>query len=1061
MDRFSWAFAAIATLISTSAFAQRFEGYQSAQSVVASSSLSSPYQVAVDGNQNVYIADAGNNRVLMEAPSAGGYSETTIPSSALNGPEGVAVDASGNVYIADSGNGRVLKETLSAGSYTENVVSASAGQRRPIYLAVDRNGVVYVADAGYGSVWVETPTATGGYTETSILWSAYGMGDPEAVAVDGSGDVFVASSGTSPILKGTPSSSGYTVTAISVQYLGTSFSAFGLAVDREGNLFVSDDSANRVIEEIPVSSNYTQTTVDMNLGSPIGLAVDSNENLYVVDSKNNRVVIDTLNQGNFGTVDVSTTAMPISLIFSYEGSAPGNMGNPAVLMQGNSGLDFEDAGTGSCTVNGSSYVYVYGQSCTVNVSFSPKFAGARYGAAVLQDSSGAAVARAYVQGTGLGPQLNFPPGSQNQLLLSGVNAPSAITVDGDGNLYIAEAAKAYDPGNAVVKETWASSGYTESSVAPGLAYPVGVAVDGAGNVFIADQDASAIVEASPSANGYRVTTVLPGMGNVEGVAVDGLGNLYITSNAFGVLKETYVSSTETYTQSTIARGVFGYGIAVDGQGNVYIADSSAGQIYLETPSNGAYTQTTIASNLDLRGIAVDENGNLFVSTQGGILKETLTGTGYVQGNVISGINGYVLGSAVDSSGNVYAASIQGNGIWEADLADAPTLSFAATAFGQTSSDSPKTVTLQNVGNTALEMPIPSAGTNPSISAGFEINGGAAQACPSIGASSTSPGTLAVAASCELSVSFSPIATGTNNGTIAFTYSAPNALASEYVTRNIPLTSTGSQATPTGLLTSSANPSFLSNAVILNAAFSSAAGTPTGTVSFYDGTTLLGQTTLSSGAASYRTSTLSAGQHSISASYEGDTNFAPITTAVLVETIEDFTFAPQGGGTLSATAAPGGSAVYTLPFAPADGSKFPAAISFALAGLPSGAAASFSPSTIQAGAGPTNVTLTIAISNQFTARSRIWPSLALRSPLMFAMILLPFGTRRRKYRICSTVIRNRLVGFGIAITLLTAGLTGCGGSSNPKATVQPQTYTLSITATSGSLSHTATVTLIVE
>ena len=67
-----------------------------------------------------------------------------------------------------------------------------------------------------------------------------------------------------------------------------------------------------------------------------------------------------------------------------------------------------------------------------------------------------------------------------------------------------------------------------------------------------------------------------------------------------------------------------------------------------------------------------------------------------------------------------------------------------------------------------------------------------------------------------------------------------------------------------------------------AAVSPGTGTPTGTVNFFDGATQIGTGTLnSSGVATFSTSTLSVGTHSITAVYAGDTNFTTSTsTAVL-------------------------------------------------------------------------------------------------------------------------------------------------------------------------------------
>jgi YVTN family beta-propeller protein len=67
--------------------------------------------------------------------------------------------------------------------------------------------------------------------------------------------------------------------------------------------------------------------------------------------------------------------------------------------------------------------------------------------------------------------------------------------------------------------------------------------------------------------------------------------------------------------------------------------------------------------------------------------------------------------------------------------------------------------------------------------------------------------------------------------------------------------------------------------------SSVSGTPTGTVTFLDGVTTLGTGTLnSSGMATFTTSLLSVGSHTLSASYGGDSSFAPSTSATVTVTV---------------------------------------------------------------------------------------------------------------------------------------------------------------------------------
>jgi hypothetical protein len=80
------------------------------------------------------------------------------------------------------------------------------------------------------------------------------------------------------------------------------------------------------------------------------------------------------------------------------------------------------------------------------------------------------------------------------------------------------------------------------------------------------------------------------------------------------------------------------------------------------------------------------------------------------------------------------------------------------------------------------------------------------------------------------------------------------------------------ATTTGL-TSAPDPSSSGQSVTFTATVSSPAGSPTGTVRFFEGTTLLGTGTVGpGGVATFTTSTLPAGTHTITATYGGDTNF---------------------------------------------------------------------------------------------------------------------------------------------------------------------------------------------
>src|SRR5439155_755470 len=102
-----------------------------------------------------------------------------------------------------------------------------------------------------------------------------------------------------------------------------------------------------------------------------------------------------------------------------------------------------------------------------------------------------------------------------------------------------------------------------------------------------------------------------------------------------------------------------------------------------------------------------------------------------------------------------------------------------------------------------------------------------------------------------------------------------------------VTQTVNQADTTTSVSSSANPSVFGQSVIFTvtvSAKSPGTGTPTGTVTFKeDGTTLYTET-LAGGAATFTTSSLSLGSHSITASYGGDGNFVTSTSSALTQTV---------------------------------------------------------------------------------------------------------------------------------------------------------------------------------
>jgi hypothetical protein len=144
-------------------------------------------------------------------------------------------------------------------------------------------------------------------------------------------------------------------------------------------------------------------------------------------------------------------------------------------------------------------------------------------------------------------------------------------------------------------------------------------------------------------------------------------------------------------------------------------------------------------------------------------------------------------------------------------------------------------------------------------------------------------------SCIEGVSFFPTSVGNGNGFIVVLDNSPGVFADASLTGN------GTQAASATLIGSSLNPSTYGQSVTFTAqVFSQTSGTPTGTVTFQDGATVLGTVALNgSGIAQFTTAALSVGTHTIGAFYSGDTLFiassqgmfqtvspAPTSTAVV-------------------------------------------------------------------------------------------------------------------------------------------------------------------------------------
>src|SRR5882762_4588001 len=245
---------------------------------------------------------------------------------------------------------------------------------------------------------------------------------------------------------------------------------------------------------------------------------------------------------------------------------------------------------------------------------------------------------------------------------------------------------------------------------------------------------------------------------------------------------------------------------------------------------------------------------------------------------------------------------------------------------------------------------------------------------------------------------------------------------------------------------------------------SGSATPTGTVAFSNGSAL-GSASLSSGSATFTTSSLATGTYSVTAAYGGDANFATSSSAAGALTVVDFTITP---GQSSLTVARGQMVQQNLTITPAPLANFDPTVTFACSGLPTESTCTFSPSSVTPNGAA--ATTTVSIHTMAPTAMLEWGS---GSAGLFYAVFLPgfmgivFLHRNKKKRLAGSA---RVLGLVCILTLSTAWWTACGSSSrsgggstsNPGTPVGSSTVTITATSSGTSpITKQVTITLTVQ
>lgn len=500
-----------------------------------------PGQLAFDASGNLYVIDNGNNRVLgfkSTSLTTGHIADlvigqqdmqSTLPTNStfvtgLTSPSGLAVDSKGNVYISDAGNNRIMRfpapfnqtstplqpdlvigqKTFSSGNSPNLGLGANcaAGSlalsaNNLIFfagLAIDPSGNLWIADAGNNRVLM--------YAAGSLTAGA----QPVATAVIGQSSFTSCNGPQSP------------------NNLQTNLNAVvqpsGLAFDSSGNLYIVDNysrvlyypagfapqgqAASRVLGVVPTPAQGAPTPVYPNqyslgvpsnggLVAPSGIFIGANH-LYVADTAANRVVEYDL-PANWAPATATTPSPTILTVIGQTGLSGGQanqnqpqpsaytLSNPTAGTFSGSQMWVADGGNNRVlqySLSGGVYSgasIVLGQTAfTYNainliqgreVYLKATSLGSSASAMVVDNSS--TPPHLYVADPGNNRILCF----KNALVVGASTPPAAADmVIGQPDLFTSETN--YPLGNA------------QTPTQTGLNNPIGVVVDNNGNLYVAD-----------------------------------------------------------------------------------------------------------------------------------------------------------------------------------------------------------------------------------------------------------------------------------------------------------------------------------------------------------------------------------------------------------------------------------------------------------------------------------------------------------------------------------------------------------------------------------------------
>lgn len=864
-------------------------GYSGDGGLAINADVNQPAGLAMDGAGNVYFADGGNNIIrridavsgvittVAGEPQTMGYSGDggAATSATLSSPEAVAFDAAGDLYIADTGNG-VIREVDAATGVISTVAGVAGNQgyngegtattaelNLPWGITVGPDNSLYIADTynnrirrvSGGVISTIAGTGSQGSAADGTAAGASALNQPYGVAVDPAGDLYIADSNNDRVLKVSASTGSVNAGTATIQTI--------IGTGSEGD---SGDGG---------AANLAK------LHGPYALFFAQNGDFYFADTHNDRirrVLATPFKMPPFP--DTKITKISSSKIegLDSDGNVDLNLSTPTLV---NALLDVS---TTTCSFTTAT---PKGSSCSVGVEFAPTPAVPTPnlpGSVTLNSDAGNTPAVIDISGNAL--DVNPTTMTLVSLPISGVvgqRVTFTATVKNDDSSPLTGPVTFLDGATPLV-------GCGSVSLSGGKALCTTTALALGSHTIIANYAGDANNEANTATLDFNVL-------QLASVALAASPNPAVATQNV-TLTATVTASPATPTGNVVfydGAGTISGSVALNGSGVASFTTDALGPgthsltaKYLGDTSNAIGVSAAFSEVIDLATTTTAIATTDASPTVGDSITFTATvaSTNGPQptGTVTFSENGTTLGSG----------TLNGSGVAVLTLDSlAPGLhsivaSYSGDIDSAISNSVPLTETVAQIATVTTLTPDAnpaSAGGTLHLTATVALAPGAVADGALTGQISftdgtTTLGTVALDGSGHATLAVNALTVG--NHTIVASYGGATNYAissSTSLAQQVQKTGTSVTVTPAATTVLTGEPASFTATV------TSSTGMPTGTVSFHDGATLLGQVALDThGVAMFSLSTLTTGTHTLIASYDGDENYSTSTSTPWTETV---------------------------------------------------------------------------------------------------------------------------------------------------------------------------------